>query len=129
MANNTILILLPQTSYQNPGNGAPYTVTGDAQPAAAYYLGNKDLQTINYSLSNCTGNILIEASLSSDPTSDLDWFQVFSVSANANASANTDPYINSNAIGYTNISGNFVFVRAVAEDLASGTVNFVRMSY
>ena len=44
MSQTTTLILLPQTSYLNPGNGAPYTVTGNSQPAAAYYLGNKDLR-------------------------------------------------------------------------------------
>jgi hypothetical protein len=128
MANNTTLILLPQTSYRNPGDGSAYTVVGNAQPAAAYYLGNKDLQTVNYSLSECTGNIIIEASLASTP-SDSDWFQVYSVSANANATPNSAPYISSNAVSYTNIDGNFVFIRAKIDGFSGGVVNFVKVSY
>ena len=60
MPQSTTLQLLPETVYINPGNGAPYTVTGNSQPAAAYYLGNRDLQTVNTKLTNCTGNIVID---------------------------------------------------------------------
>ena len=112
----------------NPGNGAPYTVTGNSQPAAAYYLGNRDLQTVNYKLSNVTGNIVIEASLATTPTS-TDWFQVFNLEANANASSNTAPQIASNTASYTNIEGNFVYLRAKVEDFVGGTVEYVKLGY
>jgi len=128
MAQSTTLILLPETAYVNPGNGAPYTVTGNSQPAAAYYLGNRDLQTVNYKLSNVTGNIVIEASLATTPTS-TDWFQVFNLEANANASSNTAPQIASNTASYTNIEGNFVYLRAKVEDFVGGTVEYVKLSY
>jgi len=128
MSQATTLILLPQTAYLNPGNGAPYTVTGDSQPAAAYYLGNQDLQTVTYGLSNCTGNIVIEATLASTP-SNSDWFRVYELEANANAASNSAPEIASNATAYTNIEGNFVYVRAKIEDFQGGVVNFVKVSY
>ncbi len=128
MSQATTLILLPQTAYRNPGNGAPYTVTGDSQPAAAYYLGNQDLQTVTYGLSNCTGNIVIEATLASTP-SNSDWFRVYELEANANAASNSAPEIASNATAYTNIEGNFVYVRAKIEDFQGGVVNFVKVSY
>lgn len=124
----TTLILLPQTSYVNPGNGAPYTVTGNSQPAAAYYLGNQNLQTVNISLTNCTGNITIEASLASTPTS-TDWFKVYELEANANATPNSAPQLASNASVYTNIEGNFVFIRAKVEDFQGGGVQFIKLSY
>lgn len=124
----TTLILLPQTTYINPGNGAPYTVTGNSQPAAAYYLGNQDLQTVNISLTNCTGNITIEASLASTPTS-TDWFKVYELEANANAGGNSEPVIASNASMYTNITGNFVYLRAKIVDFQGGSVNYVKLSY
>lgn len=124
----TTLILLPQTSYVNPGNGAPYTVTGNSQPAAAYYLGNQNLQTVNISLTNVTGNITIEASLASAPTN-TDWFKVYELEANANAGGNSEPVIASNASTYTNITGNFVYLRAKVVDFDGGTVNFVKLSY
>ena len=128
MSQTTTLILLPQTTYVNPGNGSPYTVTGNSQPAAAYYLGNKDLQPVNISLTNCTGNITIEASLATTPGSN-DWFKVYELEANANAAANSAPEIASNAAMYTNVNGNFVYIRAKVKDFQGGLVNFVKLSY
>lgn len=128
MSQATTLILLPETSYVNPGNGASYTVTGNSQPAAAYYLGNRDLQTVNTKLTNCTGNIVVEASLATTPGS-TDWFQVYQLTANANATPNSAPQIASNASVYTNIEGNFVYLRAKIVDFAGGTVQFVKLSY
>lgn len=128
MPQTTTLILLPQTSYLNPGNGAPYTVTGNSQPAAAYYLGNQNLQTVNINLSNCSGNITLEATLASSPTEN-DWFKVYELVANVSSPVNTDPYINSNASIYTNITGNFVYMRAKVVDFDNGTVQFVKLSY
>lgn len=128
MPQSTTLILLPQTSYLNPGNGAPYTVTGNTQPAAAYYLGNRDLQTVNINLTNCTGNIVIQASLATTPGAS-DWFKVYELVANANATPNSASQLASNASVYTNIEGNFVYMRAKVEDFQGGTVNFVKLSY
>jgi len=128
MSQQVTLILLPQTAYINPGNGAPYTVTGEEQPAAAYYLGNRDLQTVNISLTNCTGNIVLEATLASTP-SDNDWFRVYELEANAYAPANSAPQIASNARMYTNVEGNFVYMRAKVEGFSNGGVNYIKLSY
>ena len=117
MSQQTTLILLPQTVYRNPGNGAPYTVVGDSQPAAAYYLGNRDLQTVNISLSNCSGNIVLEATLAASPT-DTDWFKVYEFEA-----------VTANTSTYSNIDGNFVYIRAKVEDFNNGIVNFIKVSY
>lgn len=128
MSQVTTLILLPQTTYLNPGNGAPYTVTGNTFPAAAYYLGNQDLQTLNLRLTECTGNIVLEATLASTPT-DTDWFKVYELEANANAPANSASYIASNASLYSNVEGNFVYLRAKIVDFDGGVVNYVKISY
>lgn len=128
MSQTTTLILFPQTTYVNPGNGAPYTVTGNSQPAAAYYLGNKDLQTVAIKATNLTGNVVIQASLATTPSSD-DWFKVYELEANANAVSNSAPQIASNASVYTNIEGNFVYLRAKIEDLSGGGVQYVKLSY
>jgi len=128
MSQATTLILLPETAYVNPGNGAPYTVTGTSNPAAAYYLGNRDLQTVAVKLTQVTGNIVIEASLATSPTSS-DWFQVYMLVANANAAPNTAPELASNASVYTNIEGNFVYMRAKIEDFNSGILHYVKLSY
>lgn len=129
MSQSTTLILLSQTAWNsNVANGNSYTVTGNSQPAAAYYLGNRDLQTVNINLTNCTGNITLEASLATSPGSG-DWFKVYELEANANAPSNSAPQIASNASIYTNIEGNFVYLRAKVVDFAGGGVNFVRLSY
>lgn len=128
MSQQTTLILFPQTVYRNPGNGAPYTVTGNTQPAAAYYLGNRDLQTVNIGLTNCSGNIVLEATLASSPV-DTDWFRVYELEANANAASNSAPQIASNAKMYTNVEGNFVYIRAKIEDFQGGVVDYVKVSY
>ena len=128
MSQQVTLILLPQTTYQNPGNGAPYTVTGNSQPAAAYYLGNRDLQTVNISLTNCSGNIVLEATLASVPTEN-DWFKVYELEANAYAPANSAPQIASNARMYTNVEGNFVYMRAKVVDFQQGIVGYIKLSY
>lgn len=124
----TTLILLPETSYVNPGNGAPYTVTGNSQPAAAYYLGNRDLQTVNLQLNNVTGNIVIQATLATLPT-ETDWFNVYTLVANAGAPSGSPTQIASNIATYTNIEGNFVKLRAQVQNFNNGTINFVKLSY
>lgn len=128
MSQVTTLILFPETTYVNPGNGAPYTLTSNSQPAAAYYLGNQDLQTLNLKLSGVTGNIVLEASLASTPTN-TEWFKVYELEANANAPSNSASFIASNASLYNNVEGNFVYLRAKIEDFQGGTVNFVKISY
>jgi hypothetical protein len=128
MSQTTTLILLPQTTYDGGANSNSYTVTGNAQPAAAYYLGNKGLQTVNINLSEVTGNIEIEASLATNPGS-TDWFKVYELVANINAPANSAPLIASNASIFTNIEGNFVYLRAKVKDFDHGIVNFVKLSY
>lgn len=122
MSQSTTLILLPQTTHSSGSGNAVYTVTGNAQPAAAYYLGNKDLQTVNINLNSVTGNIVIEASLATTPESG-DWFRVYELVANNTSN------VNSNASVYTNIDGNFVHMRAKVVDFSTGIVNFIKLSY
>ena len=122
MSQSTILILLPQTTYVNDGTADPYNVVGNAVQGASYYLGNQDLQTLSYNFSEVTGNLVIEAALS-NPPSDDDWFKIFETTANNSAN------VNSNASSYTNITGNFVFLRAKINDFQNGTVQYVKVSY
>jgi hypothetical protein len=97
-------------------------VVGDSKPAASYYLGNHALQTLTYSFSAVTGNLNIQATLASAP-SENDWFNVMTVSANNAAN------VNNTLCSYSNLEGNFVYVRAKVEDFATGTVQYVRLSY
>ena len=121
MSQTTTLILLSQTAW-NPAvdNGNAYTVVGDEQPAASYIITPKALQTVNINLREVNGNIIIQATLATNPTED-DWFKVYELEANGDA--------NSNASTYTNIEGSYVYMRAKVEDFSQGVVNFVKLSY
>lgn len=118
MSEQTTLILFPQTTYDGGGTANVYSLTGNAQPAAAYYLGNEDLQTLNVKTTDFSGNLIIEATLSANKATD-EYFEVYSWSNCANANINT----------YHNLEGNFVYLRAKIQDFSYGIVNFVKLSY
>jgi hypothetical protein len=113
MAQSTILNLLSETVF----DGQNYTVTGEQYPATGYYLTNKDLQTISWNVTNCTGLLSIEASLVDDPASD-DWFAV-----------HTETFDSTTATGYTNLQGNFIWIRAQVIGLTQGVVQYVKVVY
>lgn len=110
--------MFPQTTYDGGGTANIYSLTSNAQPAAAYYLGNEDLQTVNLKTTNFTGNIIIEATLSANSSTN-EYFEVYKLANLANANVST----------YTNIDGNFVYMRAKIQDFQQGVVNFVKLSY
>ena len=122
MSQSAILILLPQTTYDNNGTAEPYDVTGNSVQAAAYHLGNADLQTVTYNFTDVTGNLVIEGTLASTPVAS-DWFKLYE--KNANNQAN----LNANVNSYQNISGNFTYMRAKINDFGNGTVQHVKVSY
>jgi len=130
MSQTTTLILLPQTTWG--GNYYPqitsYDVIGDKRPAASYFLGNKDLQTVNINLAGVTGNIFIQATLATDPD-EIDWFDVYELVANAAAPANSQANINAYLNQAVNINGNFVWMRAEVKDFQAGIVQYVKLSY
>lgn len=128
MSQTTTLILLPQTVYNGGGSANVYTVTGDRYPAAAYYLGNQDLQTAAISTVGVTGNVVLEATLATDPNNN-DWFQVYKLEANTNAPSNSAPYYASTTSIGVNIEGNYVWMRAKIQDFAAGTLQYVKLTY
>ena len=123
MSQSTILTLLPQTTYKNDGTSDPYNVTGNSVQAAGYILGSQDLQTLTYNFSEVTGNLIIQGTLASTPTTDDDWFRVYKTTANNSSN------VNSNANAYTNIVGNFTYLREKIEGFNNGTVQHVKVSY
>jgi len=115
MAQATTEILFPQTAYTTQS-----LVRGSKKPAAAYYLGNADLQTITWNITALTGTIVIQATLASDPaeTTDNDWFTVHTLICN-----------NLSQISYTNITGNFVWIRAKIQGWTQGVINNIKVTY
>lgn len=129
MAQSTVLVLLPQRTYPGP-QGTAISYVGDKQQAAAYYLANKDLQTITWNVSSgqpsnnsnvitepaFVGIIKIQASLVTNP-SETDWFDLYTIPTDSAFS------------GYRNLSGNYVWLRASVSSWTAGTIKLVTVSY
>lgn len=119
----TTLQLLPTTTYGTPsGNydGSSQDFDGDRQQAANYYGGFGGLQTVAIFLNAFQGRIRIEASLDSDPVADSQWFRVYDFDSTEDAT--TDNFS-------TNITGNFVWIRANVLDFEAGTISKIMLSY
>lgn len=116
MAQATTLILMPQVSY-NDQRVVGYTVNGERQQAASYYFGNKELQTLTWTLTAFTGLVSIQATLVEDPTED-DWFTAYTISGN-----------NTTMTSYHNLLGNFVWLRAKVTGFQQGVIQSVKVSY
>jgi hypothetical protein len=129
MSQTTTLVLLPQTTWNgNVSNVQIYDVVGVKNPAASYYVGSKDLQTINVNQVGLTGNIIVQATLATLPEI-TDWFQVYKLEANAGAPANSELSVNSSVNEAVNIVGNFVWMRAIIQDFNGGILQYVKVSY
>jgi len=119
----TTLQLLPTTTYGTPsGNydGSSQDFSGDRQQAANYYGGFGGLQTIAFYLAQFQGRIQIQATLDSDPVTDLAWFQISDY--DARSSAVTTNFSR-------NITGNFTWIRATVLDFQAGTISKIMLSY
>jgi hypothetical protein len=112
MAQATTVILLPKTPY----NGVR-EITGSAQPAAAYYLGNQDLQTLSWTTTEFNGLITVQASLVETPANS-DWFTVFNL-----------PGSELTITGFQNINGNFVRLRVKVTNFTRGVIQSIKVSY
>jgi hypothetical protein len=116
MAQTTVVNLIPQTAHPGPSSTA-VSLFGTKQQAAAYYLANRDLQTITWHFSGSfEGDCVIQVSLETDP-GDTDWYTVYTI----NTSSELD--------GYHNLTGNFVWLRAVVTNWTQGFIQLVTASY
>lgn len=115
MAQTTTINLIPYKPFPGP-SGAHISFDGDQAQAAAYYLANRDLQTITWNLtSQFSGNVKIQASLVTSP-SNSDWFDIYDIDTN-------------NKNGFHNLNGNFVWLRAKVTDWTEGAIQLVTVSY
>lgn len=121
------------TGIKSSGLASSYGVVGARQPASSYYLGCKDLQTVNISTTGFTGTVIVEASLFTDPSSSAvepsNWFEVYKLQATAIGIPGSGEVKNANTDLGVNINGSYVWLRARIQDFSSGTVNWVKVSY
>ena len=122
MTTYTTITLLPTTTHGVPSgnyNGTSPDFNSDASPAANYYAGQSNLQTIAYTVVNFLGNVTVQATLQNDAPG-ASWFDI-------------DNYTSGNVVipsDYHTVSvvGNFSYLRVEVRDFNSGNVT-VATSY
>lgn len=122
MTSFTTVTLLPETVYGSAsGNydGSSQLFYGDAVPAANYYGGQGNIQTITYRVENFVGMIKIQATLNDLP-GEANWFDVDSYGDGSTVLNDYHP---------VNITGNFAWLRARVDGFDAGTIQFVTASY
>jgi phage-related tail fiber protein len=113
MPSNSETILTAQT---HPGDSTTETVTGDKFKGDGFYGRADGVHTVQYNFDGLSGTITIQATLATTPT-DADWFDVHSYTASQET-----------ANKYANITGNFVYLRAVLV-YTDGTVNSIMLNH
>ena len=111
----TTVTLLPATVYGTAsGNydGSSQDFYGNSLPAANYYAGQGNLQTLAYQLSNFVGIITIQATLEND-TSQAKWFDIDTYGDGSTIITEYHP---------VSVVGNFAHIRAHIELFDSGTI-------
>jgi hypothetical protein len=119
--NLTTLSLLANVVHGVPSgnyNGTSLEFAGNAQPAADYYAGQGNMQTVNISTTDFIGNVTLQASL--NPVSNTAiWFDVEKYVCNT-ATSSTQSY---------SLIGNFVWMRAKISDFTQGNIGNITLVY
>jgi len=122
----TTVVLIPRTEHSVPtGNydGSSEDFIGTPQKASSYYRGRGGLQTIRWSFDGVQAEVLIQATLDNDPTTEF-WVDVASYGddSTADSSTITDTY-------YQTVTGNFTWLRAVVKNFNDGIIQTVSATY
>jgi len=114
----TTLTLLNNVVYGTPSgtyNGSSQDWVSTAVKGSDYYQGRGGVQTIGVDVDEFDGQIIIEATLDSDPDS-AGWFDALS-------------FNDSTVQRSESVIGNFTWVRARVRDFAAGTINAITVNY
>lgn len=113
--------ILTSQSY-NDHSSAPtvQSVTSDQYKGDGFYGRSDGLHTVQYSVSDFTGVINMQATLAVDPT-EADWFTV----------PNTDLSSTNNSTGSSlyNFTGNYVWVRARVSNWTNGSITSIKLNH
>lgn len=121
MNSYTTVNILPATVYGTAsGNydGSSQEFTGNSVPAANYYGGQGNLQTISYSVTGFQGIIVIQATLQDNPDQSA-WFDIDTFGDGSSVVTEYHP---------VSVIGNFAHLRAHVRQFDSGTIT-VTASY
>jgi len=112
MSQVTTLTLLPQT----PHTSGP-VITGTARPGAGYYQNLYNYQTFSWSLTNFTGYVIIQATIVDEPSA-TDWVSIHTINGS-----------NLTQRSFTNIRGNFTYLRVMVTGFTNGLIDNIKVAY
>ena len=92
------------------------TITGDKIKGDGYYGRSDGLHTVQYTYTDFTGKISIQATLAIEPV-DEDWFTVISKNIEQDTKSEIESF-----------TGNYVWIKAVVE-YTDGTVNSIILNH
>jgi hypothetical protein len=122
MNSYTTVALLPETIYGTAsGNydGSSQEFYGNAVPAANYYNGQGNLQTIAYQLTSVIAVITVQATLQ-DNLEQATWFNIDHYGNGNTAITNYHP---------VSVIGNFTYLRVQVTQFDQGIINAVTAAY
>jgi len=105
---------------QSPEADSTLTVlTTDKIKGDGYYKGGDGLHTVQYAITDFSGDIKMQASLVASPAAS-DWFDISGTTYLTSTDTDTDAMYN--------FTGNFVWLRAVAT-YTNGRINSIKVNY
>lgn len=122
------LVLVPYTMNGVPsGNydGSSLTFTCDRKKAVGYYLSKEFINTLRFQTDDFAGTIKIEATLDEDPTSDSEYFTIYTFPGDSTQDGSTLVTTDYS----TSVNGKFTWMRAKIENFTNGLITQVTLSY
>lgn len=120
MSNTSEIIL----SNQPFSGDSTLTITGEKFKGDGYYGRSDGVHTVQYTVSNFVGSILVQVTLATSPIEE-DWVTLADTehtSLNVNDANSTGSFIK-------NFTGNYVWVRAVVRDFTAGSVSSILLKH
>jgi hypothetical protein len=108
----------------HPDGSTLETRTGEKFPGDGFYNRADGFHTVQYVYTNFVGKIKIQATLSIDPQ-EKDWFSL----SETELVIEIDPQDTEPQSIAKNFTGNYVWVRAVIEQWAQGSINKILLSH
>ena len=111
--------LLPTTTAN--ADHSPLAVVGEVHKGDGYYGSGDGFHTVAHVLTDWAGTIKIQASLATNPTND-DWVTAYTIE-------NLDTVNLLTESSSANFVGNYVWIRAVVENMTHGTIAKLQLNY
>lgn len=111
------------SAQSHPNDSTPITVTGEQFKGDGYYGRSDGFHTVQLTVNDFVGTIIIQASLATEPAAD-DWFDV--TGTTHTSAVNNGP--NADGSFFYNFTGNFVWVRAKVV-YTQGDVNSIKLNH